>query len=320
MNTAGMIKYTPAAIIEGSAPFKVPAPMLNTMSKETIYGKGIVRIGFGGVCIGIDCSDPDFLERVRADYHPFLVTHQPDFLIKLNLRDNLTIPEIKQLLINARSYIEGDRYFTKPELMEYRVDWGKATLYVDVERGIFSPEAEFKLMNSLIRGIYFGIYAKLKNAAPDAYLVHGCGIIDGKRCYLFTGPSGSGKTTVARLAEGRRVLNDETVLIGRNGKGFYVSGTPFNGGVPNTCNTSAYLSVIFFLKHETRVSLRRLGKTETYLRFITQVFDTVPLFEASGIDSLQERANLSAAVAAAAPSYELGFRPDTSFWQVVENI
>jgi hypothetical protein len=289
------------------------------VGKQTMYGEGPLRIGFGGVCIGIDCADHDFLEQAGTDYRPFLVSQQPDFLIKLKLRDRLTVPEIKRLLIDARSYVKGNRFFTRPELLEYRVDWQEATLWVDTEKRLFSPEADYKLMNNLLRGIYSGIYAKLRNTTPDAHLVHGCGILDGQRCYLFTGPSGSGKTTVATLAEGRRVLNDETVLIGQNGKGFYVSGAPFQGGTPNTCNTSSYLSAIFFLKHETAVSLRTISKAETYLKFMTQVFDTSPLLEDSGNSSFQERADLSAAVANAVPSYELGFRPDTSFWQVVGN-
>jgi len=116
------------------------------------------------------------------------------------------------------------------------------------------------------------------------------------------------------------VINDETVLIGRNQNGFNLAGTPFEGGIPDTSNTSCHLSSIFFLRHDTRVSLRQLSKVETYTRLLTQVFETSPLFEIPGNDSLQERADLSAEMATRVPSYELGFRPDSSFWEAVENI
>ena len=228
-----------------------------------------VRIGFGSICIEIHCSDKEFLRKLCVNYRPFQVSHQPDFRIKLNLRNKLTIPEIKQLLAKARSYVEGNRFITKPELLEHYIDWEAATLWVNTERELFSPDLDYRFMNSWIRGIYSGIYAKLRNTTPDAYLVHGCGIIDGKRCYLFTGPSGSGKTTIAKLAEEREVLNDEAVLIGRNKEGFYISGTPFDGEISNRCNASAHLSAILFLRHDKRVSLRKLGKVETYKRLLT---------------------------------------------------
>ncbi len=279
-----------------------------------------MKIELGAICIEIQCQDQEFREKMLTNYRPFLGSRAPDFRIKLNLRNKLTAPEIKQLLMNSRSYLDGNRIFTKPELLEFRIDWTEATLRVDTERELFAPIVEYKLMNSLMRGIYSGIYTKLRNTAPDAYLVHGCGIADGEQCYLFTGPSGSGKTTVARLANGRKVLNDEAVLIGRNKEGFYLSGTPFEGGTLNKYNTSSHLLAIFFLRHDTRVSLRKLSKVETYTRLLYQIFDTSPLFELPGNDSLQERADLSAEMATKVPSYELGFRPDSSFWQAIESI
>jgi hypothetical protein len=280
----------------------------------------IVKIELGSICIEIQCHDQEFMEKMLVNYRPFLVSRQPDFRIKLRLDNKLTAPEVKEILMNSTSYLDGNRFITKPELLECRIEWAEATLHVDTERELFAPSVEYKLMNLLLRGVYPGIYSKLRHTRPDAYLVHGCGIVDGEKCYLFTGPSGSGKTTLARLAEGRKVLNDEAVLMGRNKEGFYLAGTPFDGGIPHKCNASGHLSSIFFLKHNTRVSLRKLSRVETYYKLLTQILDTSPLLEADGTDSLQERADLSAKVATEVSSYELGFRPDTSFWQVVETI
>ena len=208
----------------------------------------------------------------------------------------------------------------EPGLLEFHIDWAQATLHVDTERELFAPSVDYKLMNYLMLGIYSGIHFKLRNTAPDAYLVHGCGIMDSGKCYLFTGPSGSGKTTVAKLADGRKVLNDEAVLIGRNNKGFQLAGTPMQGGIPDKCNTSVHLSSIFFLRHDTQVSLRKLSKVETYIKLLTQICDTSPLFEAAGDNSVHKIADLSADIATGLPSYELGFRPDNSFWRVIETI
>ena len=278
----------------------------------------IVRIELGSFCIEIQCQDQEFMAKMLINYRPFLVSREPDFWININLRNTLTESEVKHLLTSSRSHVDGDCFVS--ELLECRIDWVGANLRVDTEKELFAPSVEYKLMNSLLRGIYSGIYVRIRNTKPDTYLVHGCGIIDGEKCYLFTGPSGSGKTTLAKLAEGRKVLNDEALLIGRNREGFYITGTPFDGGIPEKCNASGYLSAIIFLKHDTQVSLRKLSKAETYYKFLTQIFDTSPLLEAAGTGSLQERADLSAELATEVTSYELGFRPDTSFWQSIETI
>jgi hypothetical protein len=289
-------------------------------SATTFLQDQAVKIGLGNTCIEIRCQEARFIEKAHIDYRSFLVSRHPDFWIRFNLRDKLTASEVKQVLANSRSYLDGERFFTVPELLECRTNWSEATLWLDTEREIFAPSTEYKLINSLLRGIYSGIYKKLRNTPPDAYLVHGCGVVDGGKCYLFTGPSGSGKTTIAKLAGGRKVLNDEAVLIGREREGFHISATPFDGGVSNRCNTAGYLSGIFFLRHDTEVSLRQLSRAETYRRFLTQVFDTSPLFDLPSLESLSERADLAAEVATDVPSYELGFRPDPSFWDVVGHI
>lgn len=288
--------------------------------EENVCRKGTVKVALGDTCIEIQCQDQELGEKMLTSYRPFLVSREPDFRIKLSLKHSLTAPEVKQILMNSNSYLDEDRYFTKPELLQCRIDWAKATIWVDTEGELFAPSVDYKLMNSLMRGIYSGIHVKLRNIAPNAYLVHGCGILDGEQCYLFTGPSGSGKTTVARLAEGRKVLNDEALLVGRDTEGFYLSGTPLEGGTADICNISGRLSSIFFLKHAERVSLRRLSKVETYTRLLPQILDTSPLFEAAGNDCLEVRADLSAGMSTTVPSYELCFRPDTSFWPVIGDI
>jgi hypothetical protein len=279
-----------------------------------------IIIRLGKTSIEIRCQDHGFMDKACADYYPFMVSNQPDFTIELNLRNLMAVSEVRELLINSRSYFEGNHYFTKPELIEGFIDWEKATVCINTEKNLFAHEAEYKLMNVLLRGIYWGLYKKVWNTSPDAYLVHGCGIIERELGYLFTGPSGSGKTTLASLADGRLVLNDETVLIGKNGKGFYLSGTPFDGGVSNRCSDAVHLSAIFFLKKATEVSLRRMSKVEAYQKFLAQILNTSPLFEIAELSSLSGPADLSSEVASQVTFYELGFRPDNSFWEVLRNI
>jgi hypothetical protein len=279
-----------------------------------------VTIELGDICLGIHCEDRDFMGKMLNDYRPFLVRRGPDFRIFLKLSDRLSDAEIKGMLNNIKTLDHHDGLFNKPGLLEIEVDWTQAVVRVNAEKGLLAPTVGYKLFNHLMCGIYAGVYAYLKNTLPAAYLLHGCGIVDRERSYLFTGPSGAGKTTIARLAQGRKILNDEAVLVGKNENGIRISGTPLEGGQAEKCNESAELSAIFFLKHAKQASLQRLSKVDTYLRLLSQIFSTSPLFEVSGDTCLRKRSKLSAEMATVVPAFELSFRPDSSFWQVVEAI
>jgi hypothetical protein len=285
-----------------------------------LFSSREITIALGKTSIGIYSPDGEFIENKFNDYRPFFISGPPDFRIGLFLRTNHDAVEVKRLLTCSRVKSEGHRHYSVPELFEYNIDWEARALRVDIEKALFAPEVDYKLMNYVLRGIYSGIYKILRKTAPDAYLVHGCGIQVGQRCYLFTGASGAGKSTVARLAGGRKILNDEAVLVGKNGQGFHISGSPLEGDLAEKSGDGGQLSAIFFLEHSAQVTLQKLSRTETYYRFLCQALDTSPLFELPGLDTLSERADLSAAVAKTVPAYRLGFRPDNSFWEVVENV
>ena len=52
-------------------------------------------------------------------------------------------------------------------------------------------------------------------------------LLAGERVHLFTGPSGSGKSTVAALSPHAVALNDDLVLLRREGGRWIAHGTPF---------------------------------------------------------------------------------------------
>lgn len=290
------------------------------MDTEELYSENKTAIALGNTCIGIECNDREFMEKTRNDYQPFLTPQRTDISIRFNLKERLTVAEIRRLLYDLRAYNEGERYFTVPELIECRINWPEGVLEIETDKNLFDPEVEYKLMNVLLRGLYSGIFRRLRKMPFDSYLVHGCGVVDGERCYLFTGPSGSGKTTVGSLAGSRTILNDETVLIGRNHDGFNLAGTPFDGGLTERSNAGYHLTKIFFLKHASEVTLKKLSEVDTYKRLLLQVFDTSPLFETPDNATFSEQAELCSEIAAGVPAYELGFLPDTSFWHHIDKI
>ncbi len=284
-----------------------------------VRSDGYLSLAVGDACVGVRCSDPGIQDRMAASYRSFLVERPPEYTIDLNLHDYLTAGEVSEVIRNIEAHCDGSRFFTHPWLIDCYLDRKMRQVRVETERELFAAQANYKLMNHLLRGLYYSIFKWLRDEPPDAYLMHGCGVISDGRAYLFTGPSGIGKTTVASLAGGRKVLNDETVLVGRNGSGIRIVGTPFDGGVAERSPDSETLSAAFLLRQADRVELRRLNGGEAYRGLLAQVLDSSPLFDIRRLEYLPERADLSAAIAAGVPAYELSFRPDTTFWEAVEN-
>jgi hypothetical protein len=261
------------------------------------------------------------LAKLRSEYAPFLVDREPDVWIDLDAPKSLTIPEVQHVVDNLTTSFDGRRFATDPEMIECIVDWSNWVVSFTVEREVFDPRIDYKPMNLLFRGIYYAIHKWKRRAVPDAYLVHGCGLLDERKGgYLFTGPSGIGKSTVAKLAQSRAVMNDEAVLVRRQEGRYRIEGTPLEGDLRPTSNSSADLAAIFFLKQAIDVSVRKLGVVDACTRLLGQVMETTPLFDTSGNGSMDERMGVCATLAESVPVYELCFRRDASFWAAVEAI
>ena len=315
----------PGALVPATVsvtPQSAPVPagdqveMANRLGAMTL--NHCLRIALGRTCIGIRCQDEVFLAEARRRYEPFLSPEEPEFWIELELRQERTAEEIRQLLPHTRIHAEGEDFATEPDLMWGRVKWAAGLLQIQTERAFFSPETGYKLMDVLLRGLYYGMYKYKKSVSPDAYLVHGCGILCGGRGYLFTGPSGAGKTTVARMAGGRRVLNDEVVLVGPENGRLYLAGTPLTGSIDERCNEAASLHAILLLKQGAEASVRRLRGAEAYRSLLPQTIGAPRFLDTGWPSSVQERADFWAMVASRVPCYELTFRLDGSFWPLVE--
>lgn len=87
-------------------------------------------------------------------------------------------------------------------------------------------------------------------------MAHGLGIITQGRGILFTGVSGAGKSTLAKLfakySPQATILNDERVIIKKQGSKFFIYGSPWCGDAGIYSNKSAPLKNIFFIYHKDR--------------------------------------------------------------------
>lgn len=111
-------------------------------------------------------------------------------------------------------------------------------------KGIATIPANIYVFDTVMRVLW-----SLLLPERNAFLVHSCGIANGKGAYLFPGRSGSGKTTLAKKAGRANILSDELVCVQVTPENCYLMGTPFwgefrKGGRP----IRRALQGIYFLK------------------------------------------------------------------------
>jgi hypothetical protein len=283
-----------------------------------------LKLNLGDTTIGLRCWDQDFAHMLHIWCGVFRATSKPAFWLEIELREGRTPAEIQPLMSQARPKVNGNRFYTLPPLWEGEISWAERWLKFRAEKALFHEEIQPRFLNVLLSSIYNTVCEYQKGSARKAYLFHGCGVVASGKGYLFTGPSGAGKTTVAKLAGTRTVLNDEAVLLCDEGGEFWLSGTPLLGGVNRRANGWHRLQAVLMLAHSQKVRLRRLSRGEAYQRFLTQLFDTAPLFppwaDREGVSFLRARADLAASAVRNVRMYELHFEPAGSFWSPVERL
>ncbi|MDH7487673.1 MAG: hypothetical protein QHJ81_15555 [Anaerolineae bacterium] len=147
-------------------------------------------------------------------------------------------------------------------------------------------------------------------------LLHAAGLRRGGQGYAFFGPSGSGKTTVARLSPDAEVLNDDLVLLQQEQGQWHVHGTPFWNPTqvrPGKV-THAPLRALYHLVQDREVYLEPLPKAKALARLIA----STPLIAAHP-ERLPRLLDLHQRLLAEVPVCDLHFRPDPSFWALIDH-
>jgi len=134
-----------------------------------------------------------------------------------------------------------------------------------------------------------------------------------ERAYIFTGRSEAGKSTVASLAPAGSVLTDEISLLRREEHSWRAYGTPFWGEFrAKGSNRSAPISGIFALVKAAENALRPLPTCEALRALLPNV-----LFFSSDAAASAGLLDLLTEAVTQIPCFELRFRRDASFWEVL---
>lgn len=153
-------------------------------------------------------------------------------------------------------------------------------------------------------------YMTLKS---DAVMMHASCAFDGEKARIFTGFSGAGKSTMSKIwfDAGNLIINDDRIVIRREGKDYFVYNTPmYYDDNPK----KAPLSSIFLISHSPENKIEQLtgamAVTSVMAFSIQNNFDK--LFIEKRIDFFNKLCSTISV-------YKLGFVPNQSIVQFIMN-
>ena len=164
-------------------------------------------------------------------------------------------------------------------------------------------------LDSFLRILY-----SLALVAAHGVIAHAASLVRNGRAHLFCGPSGSGKTTVARLSPDATLLSDELSIVRTADEHARCHGTPFWGELARAGEDRvATLGGIYFLHHGTRHALETVTPRQALERLLPNV-----LFFARDTDLTARVLDIAANLVEAVPCFDLSFRLDPGFWEVID--
>jgi len=103
------------------------------------------------------------------------------------------------------------------------------------------------------------LFARLL-ADRSGIILHGSGLIFKEKGYLFVGHSDAGKTTLVKIfRQHARILNDDRIIVRKEGSRFYLYGTPWHGELSLVAPDRVPLKAVFFLNQAEE---NKVEKTE----------------------------------------------------------
>jgi hypothetical protein len=287
-----------------------------------------LKLSIADIIILLTAEDGIRIIKDNDPYYLFLTEGKPEVTLRFQHSSDFRLDRHSHrktifdstpswnLFYSDRRYILETRFHT----MVIKPDFTSGTVYIDKERNFppFTyPLDEIFMINLLGRGC--GI------------LVHACGIKNSSgEGLLFAGISGAGKSTTANLwmkkaesdvgsqklpPEDITVLSDDRIIIRKNSSRFRIYGTPWHGDA-KVCSPEKFpLKKIFFLEHASENFVRSLNTSEAMSRLLVRSFP--PFWDSDGMEfTLKFIEELAGEV----PCYDLGFLPDTSVIDFVNNI
>lgn len=147
-----------------------------------------------------------------------------------------------------------------------------------------------------------------------AVLFHASAVVKDGSAYIFAGPSGAGKSTIARVSAPLAVLSQELIGVRLDGAAAFAFALPYAGDAEFNCRASGRIAVagMFKLVKDRMNTVRSMSRPRALAEFFT-----LPEAVKTIVPQAEYFRRYSETIAAIA-CYELHFKPDGSFWRILD--
>ena len=271
------------------------------------------RLRIGPAVLELRGPDPAFAEALAQYFMQASDPAAPDVSLEIELISHDRPPRVPSSLVLTKT-LTADGFDIADGLIRGRFD-------ADSGRGVLQVASILtsgRMTRVFEQILYQAFHSARRRRGRDTALVHSAGVIAGGRAYLFVGASEAGKTTIAGLADGRPVLNDEMNLVEFGPGGAEVVGTPFNGFFRTKQPGRAPLGGILLLEKGPAHGLSPVGPGEATATVAAQVAPPVPLEAVADDATTAAMLDIAARLVHQAPVRRLAFARDPGFWTLLE--
>jgi hypothetical protein len=277
----------------------------------------ICGLAMGDFWCRLICEEAFVAENFRRYYSGFLVNDgNPDLTLELKVEyHRLGEYETPNSLLVTKQ-VDGDRFSFADGLLTGHLNVADRYCSIIVKEALLGGH-NIRIFEQFLYQVYYTLRYR-RPSPPTSFLIHASGVSREGAGFVFTGRSGSGKSTIASLSSQETVLNDEIVIVKKTDDRFWVQSTLFNGGFEDKVNATVPLRSVFLLAHARENYLKPISKTDFVKRFVREVIVPQPLLSLDSKSAFSEVLGFCLQLVEEIPVYELGFRPDRSFWQTIK--
>jgi hypothetical protein len=259
-----------------------------------------LSIAIAGVRTATVTRDPDLAGLVRDRYKGFLSSGPADWRLAVRAQPS-GAPFADDVVVRRA----GGRLRFSVQRQDFAgtIDVGERTADV----ALAGPDDVS--IDSFVRILY-----SLALLDVQGLVLHASSLVKNGRAYLFCGPSGSGKTTITRLSPDATLLSDELSVARVAERKARCYGTPFWGELARAGeDQSAPLVGIYFLHHGSGHAVAAVRPRQALERLLPNV-----LFFAREPALTARVLSIAADLVETVPCFDLTFRLDPGFWEVVD--
>jgi hypothetical protein len=256
-----------------------------------------VRIEIGGLRAALETEGGELTALAERRYAGFLSAARPDWRFRVGRREHGLVPladvVVRQPHGTGRIELERHDFL--------------ATL--DVRRRV--GDVALGAMDEIALDAFLRVAYSIALLDAGALLLHASSVARDGRGYVFPGRSGSGKTTVTRLSPGATLLSDELSIVGREGRCY---GTPFWGELARAGeNRSVPAAGLYLLRQADHHAATPLRAPQALAALLPNV-----VFFARDPGLVARVFDVAADVVERVPCFDLAFRRDPGFWDVIQ--